>query len=402
MRILLDARNMLPKMSGLGRYAYNLVQALAKYDHENEYIVLKRKANTVQIIEQDNFQEIAVSHDIASPRNTLWPTKVINKLNVDLYHSLYQFFPAQLKARSRIVTMHDMMWVENPRFSFKYPWTGQFIHMYANFLLPDSLRSADLIIAVSQHTKDRLIALYPDLKDKVTVVYHGVHQGDLDCEQESKQHLPEILKKEPFILSLGNTRPYKNIPRVLQAFSQVCNQNKKVRLVIAGRGDRISEIKALAKKLNIVDQVVFLGWVNDRIIRALYQHCQFLAFPSLIEGFGLPVLECMKFGSAVLTSNRPPMTELADDAAYLVDPENVSNIAKGMQILLKNDDLRKKLTKKGRQRVAEFTWERTAEQVFNTYEKIAQSKGILFKRAAQKKVALAKTSFAGRVAQSFI
>ena len=138
-------------------------------------------------------------------------------------------------------------------------------------------------------------------------------------------------------------------------------------LVFAGRGEGNAELLALARQMGAEDRIRFVGQLSDAQIRACLTHALFFAFPSLIEGFGLPVLEAMACGSPVLTSNCSSLAEIAGDDALLIDPEDVGSLAAGMRRLLTDADLRRQLAQRGPQRAAHFTWEITARQTLQTY-----------------------------------
>jgi len=173
----------------------------------------------------------------------------------------------------------------------------------------------------------------------------------------------------PFILSLGHTRPYKNIPRVIEAFHQVTTRHPEVHLLIAGRGDGYPALQRLTRTLGLC-RVHFLGQLTDRELVAHYRNALFLAFPSLVEGFGLPLVEALASGCPVLTSRDSAMSEIVGDAAVLVDPTSVDSIANGMNRLIEEPALRRNLALRGPQRAAQFTWTKCAEQTLEVYRQV--------------------------------
>lgn len=364
MRIIVDARNIHARMNGLGRYARHLLLALGRIDGAYAYTLVKKPEIAGRVVPAQNFAEIAVDGEIAAPRNVFFPRRALTDLSGDVYHSLFQFLPARSSARRTVVTLHDFMWIDHPRVIRAHPVQAGFLRAYARAIFDRTLARVDHAIAISESTRARAVELYPRLAGRITVIPHGVDrlEGSGDAAD-----LPAALAGRPFVLVVGNSRAYKNVPAVVRAFARL-GDRQGAALAIVGRGDEAAALRDLAIREGVADRVVFTGAVDNRALHALYRHAACLAFPSLVEGFGLPILEAMAHGCAVLTSRRPPMSDVAGDAALLVDPESVDAIADGLGALLNDAARRDGLRARGAAHARDFTWERAARATLAVYE----------------------------------
>jgi len=188
--------------------------------------------------------------------------------------------------------------------------------------------------------------------------------------------LREYSVETPYILYVGALESRKNLPRLLEAYTLLRQWSTGWRLVIVGaRKWKSSPIFETVQRLQLESHVTFTGYVADEHLPALYAGADLFAFPSLYEGFGLPVLEAMACGTPVVTSNSSSLPEVAGDAALLVDPYNVDEIAAAMRRILEDTNLAQELRMHGLARAAQFTWERTARETIEVYEKVLAEKG---------------------------
>lgn len=371
MRICLDARPVRGVTTGLGRYALNLIRHLALIDRENEYLVLRRPAAPGPLVVQENFRELTAAYGIFSPRNLLFGAILINPLRADLYHALYHFLPLGVRARRVVCTLHDLIWVEHPALAAASPWRQWWKGALVRPLTAHSLRRADRIIAISEHTRQRALARYGFPPEKLSVVHQGVDPVFFDPDLQDA--LSPICQERDFIFSLGNTLPYKNTRRLILAFAALAARYPRLCLVIAGRGDDFAALSRLSRQQGIAGQVFFARQLSDSQIKGCFSRALFFAFPSLVEGFGLPIVEAMASGCPVLTSAVSSLAEVAGEAAVLVDPDSVDSIAAGMAALLEDQALRQRLAGKGRQRAARFTWQSCAERTLAVYRQLMDS-----------------------------
>ncbi len=383
MRICIDARSLRDVPTSLGRYAADLVSHIAQLDRTNEYIVVRRPSRHGPIADQANFREIFAPHDISSAHNILAGARVINTLNADVYHSLFHFLPIGAYARRVVITLHDLIWVDHPHLADGRRWRRWVKGSLGSFGIRRAIATADHIVAVSAST--RQAALHHGVAaDKVTVVRHGVaaawHKGNAKparfdlghatAQDRAQQDRLDTLADRPFAFGLGNSLPYKNLPRLMYAFAQIASAHPDLALVFAGRGEGNLQLVRLAQQLGLRDRVLLVGQLSDAQIRTCFAHALFFAFPSLVEGFGLPVLEAMASGCPVLTSNCSSLAEVAGEDAVLVDPLDTASIAAGMQCLLTDAALRQRLAHRGRQRAAAFTWEAAARRTIQLYKQL--------------------------------
>jgi len=251
-------------------------------------------------------------------------------------HFTMPFFP--IKASRCIVTIHDTFHLDNlHHFSL-------IKQMYAKKMIGNAVSKADLILTVSEFTKQRIVHHFPKTKDKIQVIYSGCdHLSHLD---------PEPIADVPssFFLFVGNHKIYKNFLVALQSFMQA----KEMHLIV------VDKTKILEKKYgNIQDNIYFFGEVTDSQLAWLYRNARALIFPSLYEGWGLPPLEAMQLGCPVIASHRASIPEACGEAALFFDPKNSSDLLAKMHELPK---VKERLILAGKQRAVQFTWEKSAKE----------------------------------------
>nr|WP_085858202.1 glycosyltransferase family 1 protein [Klebsiella pneumoniae] len=228
--------------------------------------------------------------------------------------------------------------------------------LYYNLVLKRACRKARVILTVSEFSKKRICEWAKINQDKVKVVGNGV----------SKEFNLEVNGlKENYILSVGNRKKHKNEIAVLNAF---CSANIPEAVMLYFTGERSEELLNHAKKLNISNRIKFMGRVDNETLAKLYKGANMLLFPSLYEGFGLPVIEAMACGTPVITSNVTSLPEIAGDAALLVDPINHGDISLAIEKIYYDIALRQKLVEEGLKQVKKFTWQKTIYNVKNELE----------------------------------
>nr|WP_257958837.1 glycosyltransferase family 1 protein [Bacillus sp. V3-13] len=233
------------------------------------------------------------------------------------------------------------------------------------------VKSCDIIFAISDTTKQDAVEQLNINPEKIKVIYGGL------CDHFSRENQLMETKwngtKKPYILYVGGCDYRKNLDRLIEAFAKVNHRLKnKYQLIIAGNipEDQRFFIKLNIKKANVTEDVLFTGFVSNEELVQLYKGAELFAFPSLYEGFGLPVLEAMACGVPVLTSNTSALKEIAGEAAYLVNPKNINEIAQGMEHLLTNTETRNTLVKRGFKRVKQFQWTNVAKRVLKGYQQL--------------------------------
>jgi glycosyltransferase involved in cell wall biosynthesis len=267
----------------------------------------------------------------------------------ELFHGLNQRLP-RIPLRCAITTFHDLF-VLTGEYS-----TPEFRARFARQARDAAARSA-AVIAVSAFTKSQVVSLLGVEPSKVHVVHHGIRRLDLPA-----------VAREPVILSVGAIQKRKNIARLVEAFETV---DPAWRLVLAGScGYGATEIRARIEKSPARGRISVPGYVSPAELAAWYARAQIFAFPSLDEGFGMPVLEAMAAGVAVVTANRSALPEVAGEAAIQVEPESVEALGQALRDLTRNEELRRELVQRGTARALLFTWEKAVRETWEVYRKV--------------------------------
>lgn len=262
-----------------------------------------------------------------------------------------------------VLSLYDILAITHPE------WCRTANRIHYRFMLPLSIKKAKRIIVPSESVKRSVISLFPHAERKVEVIPLGIDEiffeppnGSVVRHIQSKFGLPKR-----FILFVGNIEPKKNLPTLLEAYEVLKKMMDGIGLVIVGMpawGD--GKLVERAKSSG----ALCLGYVSDAILRALYSLASVLAFPSLYEGFGLPPLEAMAVGIPVVASNAGALPEVLGDAAILVEPNSVTQLAEALYKAITDEALRAKLIEKGKARAHSFSWVETARRVARVYEHV--------------------------------
>ena len=342
MRIALDATYSVdPHPSGIAVYSWQLLRGLAALYPQDEFLHYYRPKQwrKRQWIKLPNVRS----------RLLQWPFPIIGP---HLFHALNQRVDWR-PARAVISTFHDLF-VISAEYSTR-EFRARFIEQAKR-----AAANSDLIIAVSQFTADQVHDLLKVPTPRIRVVPHGVHQLSLD--------LP--LQREKLVLFVGALQVRKNIVRLVEAFEAVDCPDWKLILAGAPGGYGGAEILERIKRSRKRNQIELTGYVQPEELEKLYSRASIFAFPSLDEGFGIPVLEAMAHGVPVLASNRPALAEIAADAVILVDPLDTDALAESLRELMQSSDLRDQLRNKGIMRARQFTWSRTVHETYAIYKEL--------------------------------
>lgn len=376
LHIVIDARRL--RDFGIGTYIRSLVHALATIDTENRYTLVS-DAGDIRILAglPENFHTAVYSRDDHHYLDHVTFPIFLKRLAPDIVHIPLARVPL-LMIRPYVVTIHDLA-------NLFFEQEASKVRMQLRrFRFRRGLERAERVIAVSDATKRDCQSMLGIPPERIVRVYNAPDPGFLDCGEESngeeRQRILERYQIEhPFLLYAGNIRRHKNVPRLVEAFAVLREQlgshpeYNGLRLVIIG--DTISQYPAVRQAVirSKMEHVVrFLGFVPFETLRCFYQSAAAFVFPSRYEGFGLPPLEAMACGTPVVTSNVSSLPEVVGDAAVLVNPENVFDIARGLRDVLLDQQLRESLIEKGRAQAGRFSWERTARQVLDIYRQAAR------------------------------
>jgi len=370
MRIAIDIRKI--NEFGIGTYIWNLVRNLAAIDARNEYLLLGSNRNFHELGPlPPNFRQLYQPDEDTIWRHHVKVPFALRRQNVDVLHVPHHetpfFCPSKL-----VVTIHDCVHLLFPHEDF-----SKFRNYRSYLQTKRVVEEARHVLAVSKSTKEDLINIFDAPESKISVIHNALDERfAFTHDLEERKHVLERYQlKDPFVLYSGKIRPHKNLHRLIEAFavlkSELIEDEKYKNLKLIIIGDELSKHQYL--RLTVIrggaqQDVRFFGFVPYPILRVFYQSATLFAFPSLYEGFGLPPLEAMANRTPVIASNTSSLPEVLDDAAVLVNPENVFDIARGMKLILFDDVLRQKLIQKGIEQVAKFSWKVAAQKVIQTYE----------------------------------
>ena len=372
MRIAIDIRKI--NEFGVGTYIWNLVRNLAAVDDRNEYLMIGSQRNFHELGPlPGNFRQLYLPDEETFWRRHLALLFGMHSHNVDLLHVPHHEAPF-FKPSKLVVTVHDCVHVLFP------PENSSKFQNYRSYLRTKKVvQGAKHVLAVSHSTKEDLINIFGLPERSISVIHNALDERFAfdHVAEDRKQVLERYQLKEPFVLYSGKIRPHKNLHRLIEAFAVLKSElteddrYKNLKLIIIG--DELSKhqyLRLTVVRSGVQQDVRFFGFVPYPILRVFYQSAALFAFPSLYEGFGLPPLEAMANRTPVIASNTSSLPEVLDDAALLVNPENVFDIARGMKLILSDDLLRQKLIQKGIEQVAKFSWKVAAQKVVETYQLI--------------------------------
>lgn len=352
MKIGIDVHSAHQRKTGIGVYTQNLVAALKKVDKENQYLYYG----------EESPRDFSTVPRILRENTYLTARSFLDGL--DVFH--VPGYGVPLCSRGTLVaTVHDVIGMIFPE---NLPPGAR---LYWGTWLPWVVSRADRIVADSQCTKRDLMRLMGVAEEKIRVIHLAAEPAFRPITDALA--LAQVRKRfnltKPFVLYVGTVEPRKNLERVMEAWAAVKRRTKLPhQLVVAGRLDWAYEkVSDLVRRLEIKRDVVFTGYVRDEELPLLYNACDLFVFPSLYEGFGMPVLEAMACGVPVLTSNTSSIPEVAGDAAILVDPTDTEQMTRGIQQGLEDDALRERLRRAGPARAAQFSWEKTARETLEVY-----------------------------------
>jgi glycosyltransferase involved in cell wall biosynthesis len=375
MRIAIDIRR--AGDYGLGTYIRNIVCQLARADHDSEYLLIGAPRHLEEFGPlPPNFELLQYLHEPGTFRTHLHLPWILRQRRVDVLHMPWFYAPAMVPARL-VITVHDLGDVLAPPAG---PTSTAPVQTGRLFFARRALLRADHIFAVSQASKRDLVRAFGVPEAKISVVYNAVDERFLTepMPSDPERILERHAVNSPFVLYAGNIRPQKNLPRLIEAFAVAKAELRGVpefenlKLLVIGEAlTRHADLRRAVVRSRVREDVRFLGFVPPAVLRVFYSRARAFLFPSLYEGFGLPPLEAMAHGTPVLTSDTSSLPEVFGDAALLVNPENVFDIARGIRQILTDQALRETLTRRGYECVRRYSWERSAQQVRGAYDTIS-------------------------------
>jgi alpha-1,3-rhamnosyl/mannosyltransferase len=368
--IAIDARKL--RDFGIGTYVRNLVRGIAALDLDDRYLLFVRPDYDGSLDDlPENFRVLTERSAVYSVRELVAMSWRLYRLRVDLYHATHYVLPGVVPCPT-VVTIHDIIHLLFPDYL-----PNRLAHYYAHRMIRRSLARGNAIIAVSQNTRDDLASYFRIGTRKIHVIYNGVdtafrHHLEPDDLQAS---LAAQGLAQPYLLFVGNPKPHKNLDSTVQAYARARElAGFEAPLVCVGaRAGTDFKLRQRAAQLGIEGQVLILGHVSDEALPAIYQGASLFLYPTLYEGFGLPVVEAMASGTPVITSNNSALREIAGGYSHLVDPLDIEEIARAIAHCMSDPAHRENLRKLGLRRSESFQWSRTAEQTLALYREVMRA-----------------------------
>jgi glycosyltransferase involved in cell wall biosynthesis len=364
LNIGVDARPLMHPKSGIGRYTYNLLERLVLSDHN--WILY---ADNSLVDAFSSYDNVSIrSGNMSNSLSGLFYSQLIfpiwaAKDNLDIYwsprHHLPLFLPNSIFS---FLSIFDLVWKNHPR-------TMTFFgRLQEALLMPASISKANKVVVASYFIKSELSHHYPHVSERIDVVEGA---SSFDEIISDSNNLSENL--ESYFLFVGTVEPRKNLARLLLAYKNFLKKtDKDIRLkIVGGDGWGGVDLKALLKKEQLEDCVDIIAGASDDDLLTLYKFSYALAMPSLYEGFGLPVVEAMKFGVPVIISENSSMVEIGGSAAVLVDPYSISSIQQGLTEIANDEALRQRLSVNALMEANRYCWDRSSsklESLFVAFE----------------------------------
>lgn len=347
------------QLAGIHYFTLNLIKALLALDNENRYSIIKLGPDLIA----ENINHISLPNTLTfletDPiRSFITLPNLIKDLKPDLVIEPAHFGPFNLpKSIKRLTVIHDLTPLKFPSF---HPIASVIAH---KFLLPNIIKTANLLITNSKQTEKDLLAFFPRAKGKTHSIYLG--KEDFFKPSYSEDILKSYKIKAPFFLSLGTIEARKNLITLLEAYRIFRSSRlEKIHLVIVGKfGWNSNKFYKKLLKHPFKEDIKLIGYAKRRDLPYLYSQAEAFIYPSFYEGFGLPVLEAMACGTACLISNQSSLPEVGGDAALYFDPNSSQDLKDLMQEVMDQDELKKNLKEKSLKQAQKFSWENFAQQL---------------------------------------
>ena len=370
MRLLLDVSAVPARPVGAGVYTVELARELDRRAEIELHLVSRRD-------DEDRWRGLAPGASVhaevppARPARLAWEQtrapRLATRLGAEVWHGPHYTLPLRLSTPS-VVTVHDLTFFEHPE------WHERSKVAFFRTMIKSSTARAGAIVAVSGHTRDRLESvLHP--RPPVFVAQHGVDHDrfttvDAVGTADDLARLAAIGVRAPYLAFAATLEPRKDVPSLIDAFARLAPRHRDLTLVIAGRdGWGALAVRDAAAQSGCTTRIARVGWMDDAILPAFFRQAEAVAYPSLEEGFGLPALEALACGAALVTTSGSAMEEVVGDAAVLVRPRDPGALATAIERVLVDRTERDRLRAAGPRRAAEFTWAASVDQHLAAYER---------------------------------
>jgi glycosyltransferase involved in cell wall biosynthesis len=375
MRIAIDISYLQTKRAGYGHHTSELLNALLQYGGEHTYTLWGWSSHIDKIalvkFNQTNYRIKAARIPGFIKRfywnNLKFPDIQTFTGNFDIFHSLEPLMPPT-KNKKVIITIHDLAYKKFPQYfeSNVLKW---------DISIKRNVNIADAIIVQSQQTKNDIQEFFNVKEKKIHIIHLPVNSifshSDVDDIKDQVRKIYNL--HSPFALFVGTLEPRKNIPTLIKSFEQLHKASvSDLKLVIVGkRGWLYDEIFSAINNSVVRNKILYLDYIPETDLATIYKLAKFFVYPSIYEGYGVPILESMASGTPVITSNTSSLKEIAEGVAILVDPTKVEDLSEAMFRLSQNQSVRDELSKKGLERIKLFNHKTAADQVLNIYKQLS-------------------------------
>lgn len=381
MNIGIDAR-LLHNETGIGRYTRSLFCEYARrHEPGDTYFLFSDRAfpgvpgqhGAPQSSFPPNFQVVIAE----CPTRILWTNLYVPRLlrqhHIDVYHGVCNFELPVRKVCRYVVTIHDLVPLFFPKL---VPWKHL---LFFKLFMKRAAKTADLIITDSRHSKGDIVRYLDVPEDKIRVIplgYTPPPQHNKDHLKKQQDVLAQYGITRPYLLFVGIIEPKKNLERLIEAFAllrQMSVASEGLQLVLAGGKGWLSDhLSRKVQDFHLEGSVVFTGFVPEDDLPALYAGAEVFVFPSIYEGFGLPVVEAMTYGVPVVTSTASSLPEIAGKAGILVEPNDPVAIRDGIAEVLRNPQKKEQMKRDGPVQARKFSWQRTADETYKVYQEVCK------------------------------
>jgi glycosyltransferase involved in cell wall biosynthesis len=381
-RIGIDARFYGPLGKGLGRYTKEIVDGVVASDRENEYVVFLSKENFDEFrTDNPRVKKVLARvrwYTFAEQISMPW---IIHKEKIDLMHFPHFNVPLLCPVKF-IVTIHDLILTKHPtqRASTLSPFLYKIKNLAYRLAIRTAVMRAQVIIAISNYTRDDIIKQFGVKQAKIKMTYEGVasklevsaEKNSGDVSGEEARVLEEYRIKRPYLLYVGNAYPHKNLEGLIEVFEKIADKHSELSLVLVGKEDYFyKRVKDFAQaKKSVADKILFPGYIPDEELRSVYKNALAYVFPSFFEGFGLPPLEAMVQGCPVASSNKTCLPEILGEAALYFNPDNQEEMRQIILKITQDASLRQSLIAKGREQTKKYSWQTCVRETLEIYNEV--------------------------------
>ncbi len=371
MKIAVNTRLLVKnKLEGIGWFSYETLKRITTQHPEHEFYFIFDRKHSEDFIFSDNITPIELFPQARHPLlYYLWfefsIPQLLKKLQPDLFLSPDGYTSLKSKFKS-LVVFHDLNFEHYPE---DIPLLER---KYYKYFFPKYAKKADRIATVSEYSKQDIVEQYKVSPDKIDVVFNGANENFVPLSKSEKiKTKKEFSNGASYFIYVGSLHPRKNLVNLIKAYDKFKTENSSsVKLLIVGEKMwNTSEIDEVYNKMKFKDEVIFTGRLNVDKLHKVLASALALTYVSYFEGFGIPIVEAFRCDVPVITSNVTSMPEISGDAALHVDPFSINSIADALKKIDKNEELRNDLIEKGRRRRKDFTWQKSADNLWRAIEK---------------------------------